>query len=395
MKTIHKALLILILLTATSCAKKEEIIYTEKPKEVTIETVETVDVYSEINLFDLITINNATISSENKKINTSTIGIKTIEIFYKVNNLKYIYKFNINIVDTVAPIVLSGTSKTVELNHEKDLCNLIMFGDNYDKKARCTITGDYDLSKTGTYYLKYIIKDQSNNETEFSITLTVIPKSSNNIETPKTLTPFSEIYNNHKTENTEIGLDLSKWQETVDYEEIKKAGVTFVMLRIGVQKSVPGELEMDTYYLENIKKAKEAGLKVGVYLYSIATSKEESITHAKWVIEKLDGTKLDMPIVFDWESWNWWNELNLSFYEINDIADSFLKTVEESGYDAMLYSSKYYLENIWENKLDYPVWLAHYTKQTNYTGKYVMWQLTDSAKIPGVKNAVDVNVLYK
>lgn len=79
------------------------------------------------------------------------------------------------------------------------------------------------------------------------------------------------------------------------------------MMRIGVQKTAKDELEIDPYYLENIQKAKAANLKVGVYLYSIATSTEEAIKYANWVIKVLDGEKLDLPIVFDWENWSKWN----------------------------------------------------------------------------------------
>ena len=61
----------------------------------------------------------------------------------------------------------------------------------------------------------------------------------------------------------------------------------------------------------------------------------------------------------------------------------------------MLYSSKFYLENIWENKLDYPVWLAHYTEKTSYQGKYIMWQLCNNGRIDGINGDVDIDILYK
>ena len=61
----------------------------------------------------------------------------------------------------------------------------------------------------------------------------------------------------------------------------------------------------------------------------------------------------------------------------------------------MLYSSKYYLENIWY-KTNYKVWLAHYTESTNYQGEYYIWQLCSNGKVNGINdNLVDLNVMYK
>ena len=74
---------------------------------------------------------------------------------------------------------------------------------------------------------------------------------------------------------------------------------------------------------------------------------------------------------------------------------AFEKTLKESGYDAMLYSSKYYLENVWMHLENSKVWLAHYTNKTDYKGNYMMWQMTSLAKIDGItENTVDIDILY-
>ena len=73
-------------------------------------------------------------------------------------------------------------------------------------------------------------------------------------------------------------------------------------------------------------------------------------------------------------------------YFIRDYSDKY-------NLGGMLYSSKYYLENIW-TKTNHDVWLAHYTSQTTYKGKYKMWQLSSSGKIDGIKGAVDVDIMY-
>ena len=62
----------------------------------------------------------------------------------------------------------------------------------------------------------------------------------------------------------------------------------------------------------------------------------------------------------------------------------------------MLYSSKYYLENVWLDYENSNIWLAHYIDETDYKGDYMLWQMTSSAKVPGITdNTVDIDILYK
>ena len=75
------------------------------------------------------------------------------------------------------------------------------------------------------------------------------------------------------------------------------------------------------------------------------------------------------------------------------MANTYLSTIEKHGYKAMLYSSKNYLEKVWF-KTKYPIWLAHYTEQTNYQGDYKVWQLTANGRVPGINGNVDINVMY-
>ena len=68
--------------------------------------------------------------------------------------------------------------------------------------------------------------------------------------------------------------------------------------------------------------------------------------------------------------------------------------IEAKDYKAMLYGSKYTLENYWY-ETDYKTWLAHYTDKTNYEGKYYLWQMTDKGKVKGINdNVVDIDIMY-
>lgn len=353
-----------------------------------------IEVYSDIYLNDIITINDMELLSENYRINTDELGLRTYEILYSKDKKKYLYKFDIEVVDSTSPKLLSGTTRTILKGYNKDICDLITYGDNYTGNLKCEIIGNYDVNKIGTYNITYSISDDSNNTLNVDGILNVVSRIDNSYTPNNYKTPIKEVYELYKEDNNIVGIDVSEWQGIVDYNKVKESGVEFVLIRIGVQTD-DGEPKIDGRYYENIKNAKAAGLKVGVYLYTLAGSVEEAKEQALWVINKLEGESLDLGITFDWENFKYWNSYKISFHEINEIANAFMNTAKENGYGAMLYSSKFYLENVWENKHNYPVWLAHYVDyKTDYKGEYKIWQLCSNGLVDGINGFVDFNLLY-
>ena len=81
--------------------------------------------------------------------------------------------------------------------------------------------------------------------------------------------------------------------------------------------------------------------------------------------------------------------------DINNMADTFMDECVNQGYNAMLYGSKTYLEAVWKNEKNYPVWLANYVDETSYSGKYRVWQFSQTGIVSGVKGKVDINVMYE
>ena len=370
----------------------------EEQNDFTIENSD-IEVYSDTTLNNLIKINNESIKIENldEVIDTDELGSKDIDVIYEKDNKKYSYTFTVNVKDTEPPRLLSGVNRTVNVGNKGDICDVIIYGDNYTGDVKCEVSGNYDFNTVGSYKLKYKLSDSSNNTKEVNVTLNVVKPSSGGGGTsePAKKTEFADILAKHKNDKTEVGIDVSKWQGDIDFNKVKNAGATFVMMRIGVQSSIGGSISIDQYFKQNIKKAKEAGLKVGVYLYTYASSVEDALNQVKWVVDTLDGEALDLPIAFDWENWSKWNSFKVSFHEINKIANTFMSEARNKGYEGMLYSSKNYLETIWTNKLEYPVWLAHYTKKTNYEGKYVMWQMANNGHINGINGNVDIDIMYE
>lgn len=354
---------------------------------------EDIEVFDEVYLSDIISDTNVDI--EDYQLNTDVIGEKEIEFYYTYDDRKYVYKTTINVVDTVKPKIFGSSSRTVEVGYEGNLCNNYTYGDNYDGQPECSVVGEYDFNTVGRYDIEIVVTDASGNSTNYNVTLNVVRDITNNNNGGGGTTSrlqFSDALERYGSENLELGIDVSEWQGDVDYEAVKEAGATFVMMRIGVKLDSGEEPALDGQFLDNIKSAKEAGLKVGVYLYSKALSSEEAIEEARWVLEQLDGESLDLPIVFDWEIWGNWNSYHMSFHDLNEMAHLFIETVEDEGYEGMLYGSKFYLENFWEDGEFENIWLAHYASNTSYEG-YMMWQFSNVGRINGIYGDVDLNVM--
>lgn len=386
----YKSIIIFVaLLMLCGCNK---VIIDSIPKDYYINIKNSnIDIYSDTKLSDIIDTN---IKFNDVLLNTNSIGDKIYNLKFKINKKKYLYHIKYSVKDLTKPRILSSSDRYIPVGKDVYLCDYIMYGDNYDNEPVCRVEGEYDLNKIGNYNIKYIVSDDAGNEEYFETILHVYEPSNDTKKSKKTITYFSDVVSKHKNDKTKIGIDVSRWQGDIDFKKVKEAGAEFVFIRIGVESKQGEEIGMDSKYKQNIKKAREAGLEVGVYLYSIALTKDVARSHAEWVVKALDGEKLELPIVFDWENFNKWNEYKLSFHDINSIADTFIDTVMKSGYKGMLYSSKFYLENIWENKNDYPVWLAHYTDETNYTGEYKIWQMCNDGVIDGINGDVDIDIMY-
>ena len=360
------------------------------------------EVYTKANIEDYIeTIEGKII--EEPKINNKKIGKQKLEFIYlNKDNKKRRGTFEIEIVDTEKPLVWLSNNYNTKVGTDIDLQNKIMCVDNYDSKPSCEINGEYDINTPGTYPLEYIAKDNSGNTFQKEFTLTVyepVTTENNTTTTPTEpsepeYTDFTEILNNYKNDDNEIGIDVSKWQGDIDFSKVKNAGASFVMIRVGSQSGTSGDYVLDPTFKQNIENALENDLKVGVYFYSYADSKKEAQKQANWVIKQIKNYEISLPVVFDFESFDSFNQMELSIFGLNEVANSFIETINDAGYEGVLYGSKNYLNAIWKYHTA-PVWLAHYTDQTNYDGEYFMWQMCDDGKIDGIDGYVDIDILYK
>ena len=338
----------------------------------------------------------------NPKINTDKIGKKEIKFKYRTDEGYPVkYKIEIEIVDSESPYITKTNSKTIYTDYDGNLEEEFFCGDNYDKNPKCIIEGEYDIKTPGSYNLIYKGEDQSGNisKTHFTLYVKEKPKIENNssdntIKEEKNYTYFKEIKEEYTGDKLKFGIDVSHWQEDIDFNRVKKSGVDFVYIRVGRGDGIGNDYVLDSKFKQNIEGFNKVNIPVGVYFYSNANSVNDAKKEAKWIIKQIKNYKVDLEIVFDWENWSNFQDYNLSFHDLIDMSNAFNKEIKKNNYNGMLYGSKFYLETIFKNPKG-NVWLAHYTRNTDYSGEYKVWQLCDNGYVDGINGEVDLDIMYQ
>ena len=200
------------------------------------------------------------------------------------------------------------------------------------------------------------------------------------------------------TKTSYFGLDISKTQGFIDYNKLVKAGVDFVMLRVGARGYGTGQLVLDEYYVDNIKGATDASLHVGLYFSSQAITKEEAVEEANMVISQIGEYKIDYPIVFEMQTIL--NDTSrtgsLTKEARTDIAIAFLDTIKAAGYIPMFRGDKeWLLTKVDLSKLtSYDVWLSEEGDLPDYPYQFSMWQYNKSGTVDGIVGNVSLNVSF-
>lgn len=200
------------------------------------------------------------------------------------------------------------------------------------------------------------------------------------------------------TKTSYFGVDISKTQGYVDYNKLVKAGVDFVMLRVGARGYSTGQLVIDEYYIDNIKGATDTSLHVGLYFSSQAKTKEEAVEEANMVITQIGEYDIDYPIVFEMETIVNDNSRTsaLTKEERTDIAIAFLDTIKAAGYIPMIHGDKeWLLTKVDLTKLtSYDIWLSQEGDLPDYPYQFSMWQYNKSGSIDGVSGNVSFNISF-
>ncbi len=202
------------------------------------------------------------------------------------------------------------------------------------------------------------------------------------------------------------GIDAARYQGEVDWQAVKEGGVSFVFLRCGFRGyGSEGSLNLDDNFETNYTEATAAGLDVGVYFFSQATTPAEAVEEARYVLALLEGRELGLPVVMDYElasdaSGGLLGRLydaKLSGEAYAEICLTFCREIENSGYTAAVYAGNTMLQDTVGEALTaegFGVWLAHWTVQSRYNGAYDYWQYSGSGHMPGIGPEVDLDTRY-
>lgn len=171
------------------------------------------------------------------------------------------------------------------------------------------------------------------------------------------------------------GIDVSEWQGDINWNKVKGSNVDFAMIRIS-----SGTDYNDKKYAQNMSRAITAGIPVGTYVYSKATTTAQALEEAQHAISKMKGYKISYPVVYDLE---YAPIGNLSKTKVSQLAQAFCNEVKRAGYYPMVYCNTYW----YSSKIDWSVlsgldvWLAQYGDKilapSKTTYKYTIWQSTD------------------
>ncbi len=195
--------------------------------------------------------------------------------------------------------------------------------------------------------------------------------------------------------NGAFGIDVSKWNGTIDWNAVRNSGVNYVIIRCGYRGSSTGALVVDPKFEANIKGATAAGIKVGVYFFSQAVNNSEAVEEASMVLELIKNYKISYPVFLDVEA-SGGRADGISVAARTDVIKTFCQTIQNSGYTAGVYANKNWLTTkIDTSKLNqYKIWLAQYASTPTYTGRYDMWQYKSTGKVTGISGNVDLNWSY-
>lgn len=195
------------------------------------------------------------------------------------------------------------------------------------------------------------------------------------------------------------GIDISKYQEDVDWEKVAASGVEFAMIRTGIRGYGTGEIVLDGTFNENMESATDAGIDVGVYFFSQAVTKEEAIEEANFVLEQIAPYDVTYPIVLDIEEItdSSARTAHLTAAERTDFAIAFLETIRNAGYTPMIYGNlKSFFHMLeFERIQQYERWFAFYDTTIYFPYEVSIWQYTDKGRIDGIKGDVDLNIMFQ
>lgn len=193
-----------------------------------------------------------------------------------------------------------------------------------------------------------------------------------------------------------LGIDVSVHQGVIDWSAVADSGVEFAILRVGYRGSTVGELYEDEQFRDNLRGAREAGLKVGAYFFSQARDEAEAREEAEYACKLLGGEALELPLYYDWEVVSGDSRVtHPTEVDMTACAAEFCKTVEAAGYEAGVYFNQTYGYDYLDlgALAEYHLWLAEYNETPSFAYHFDCLQYSDRGEVAGIGGAVDMDLL--
>ena len=198
--------------------------------------------------------------------------------------------------------------------------------------------------------------------------------------------------------DTESWIDVSRFQEKIDWSRVADDHIDAAIIRVGYRGYSKGDIMDDDTFEYNIKGALDHGLKAGVYFLTQATSDSEATEEAEYVLDMISDYDISGPVVLDVElvGGDDGRGNRLAVEERTKYAKTFLDTVREAGYETCIYGNlKTFLIMLDLEELeDYSKWFAGYTDVPYYPYSMDMWQYTDTGRVDGISGNVDINIRF-
>ncbi|MBR3601495.1 MAG: glycoside hydrolase family 25 protein [Lachnospiraceae bacterium] len=200
------------------------------------------------------------------------------------------------------------------------------------------------------------------------------------------------------TSTASLGIDVSRWNEEINWNKVKDAGIKYAIIRAGYRGSVTGTLVEDWYFKENVEGATAAGIPIGLYFFTQATNEVEAVEEASMVLTLCKEYDITYPIFIDTEGAGGNGRADaLDTKTRTAVCLAFCETIRRAGYEAGIYASKNWFNNNIDTSVltdDIYVWLAEYGDAVTYDKKYHIWQYTSSGRVLGIEGRVDLNLSY-
>lgn len=193
------------------------------------------------------------------------------------------------------------------------------------------------------------------------------------------------------------GVDVSSHQGQIDWASVKASGISFAIIQAGYRGYGSGQINADERFTQNMEGALAAGLDVGVYFFSQATSEAEAVEEAEFVLDAVADYTLAYPIFFDWERIeDAERTADVTSRDISDYSQAFCQRIAQAGYTAGVYFNQIYGYSVMElhELRDYVFWLAEYDDYPSFYYDVKFWQYTGSGTVPGISTNVDLDLYF-